>query len=277
MIKKILISQDGSPNSKAVLECGIWLAGRFDAALTGLHVVDIVALEGPIFHDLSGSLGFEPFLNFSSRMKELLETNGRSVLEMFDGECKKAGVNYDSSLLTGIVPKQICERARLADLVVLGRRGVNASFEYVLLGSVVEGVIRRSSKPVLIVPETFTVPTKPLVAFDKSLNAGKALRSAAEFAKVLATGLTVVTAATDGGGGEILKDAEDYLKPYEIEVDFVCLKGEDPSVIEKYYLGNGCDMLFIGATHHTRLVEMVLGSTAEHLLRKLSTLVFLER
>jgi nucleotide-binding universal stress UspA family protein len=199
LIKKILVPQDGSPNAWAALECGIWLAGKFEAGLVGLNVVDIVALEGPFLHDVSGSLGFEPFLNFSTKMKEALEANGRTVLNNFAEECRKAGIGCETQLAFGIVVNEICEKARLADLVVMGRRGIHARFEYGLLGSVTEGVIRKSHGPVLIVPERFKVPSKPLLAFDGSVNATKTMHSAAEFSKTLALPLTVLTVTKKRG------------------------------------------------------------------------------
>ena len=69
MIKNILVALDGSDYSNIAVKYGIWLAKNFGAKLSGLHAVDIVLLEGPFLHDLSGSVGFEPFLNFSSRMR----------------------------------------------------------------------------------------------------------------------------------------------------------------------------------------------------------------
>ena len=70
MFKNILIPLDSSQYSKVSVEYGTWLAKKFNGKLIGQHVIDIVTLEGPFFHDLSGSLGFEPYLNFSLKMKE---------------------------------------------------------------------------------------------------------------------------------------------------------------------------------------------------------------
>jgi nucleotide-binding universal stress UspA family protein len=264
LIKKILVPQDGSPNAWAALECGIWLAGKFDSDLVGLNVVDIVALEGPFLHDVSGSLGFEPFLNFSTKMKEALEANGRSVLNNFTEECRKVGIRCETHLAFGIVVNEICEKARLADLVVMGRRGVHARFE-------------KSQGPVLIVPERFKVPSRPLLAFDGSANATKTMHSAAEFSKTLALPLTVLTVTKKKEGKAILKDAEDYLRPYGIEAKFLSIEDETPVGIEKFYEENNHDLLFMGVSRHSRVVEMVLGSTTEHVMRAVEGPFFLER
>ncbi|MCC6501815.1 MAG: universal stress protein [Deltaproteobacteria bacterium] len=277
MIKNILVPQDGSPYSKAALDYSIWLAKKFGAGLKGLFVIDTVALEGPFLHDLSGSLGFEPFLNFSAKMREALEERGKTILTAFDEACAAKGVASESMTSVGIVAGEICDRAKVADLVVVGRRGVNAQFEYDMLGSTTESVMRRSPKPVLVVPEKFTEPKKPLLAYDGSPNASKAMRSAAEWAKTLGLPLTVLTVSSSGGEAALLDEARKYLAPYNIEAKFVHQQGDAPVVIESYYKDNDHDLLFMGTSHHSRIVEMVLGSTTEHVLRAVEGPVFLER
>lgn len=277
MIKNILVAQDGSAYGKAALDYSMWLAKKFGAGLTGLHVVDIVSLEGPFLHDLSGSLGFEPFLNFSTRMREALEARGKTILSTFEEACRDNKAECETKISFGIVAGEICDRAKVADLVVLGRRGVNARFEYGLLGSTTEAVLRRSPKPVLVVPEKFTEPKSPLLAYDGSPNASKAMHSAAEWAKTLNLPLTVVTASATGEEDDLLEEARQYLKPYGIETSFKSLKGDAPIVIEAYYKDKGHDLLFMGTSHHSRIVEMVLGSTTEHVMRTVAGPFFLER
>lgn len=276
MIKNILVPQDGSPYGKSALDYALWLAKRFGAGLTGLHVVDVVALEGPFLHDISGALGFEPFLNFSTRMRESLEARGNNLLGSFEEACKEAGLACETALASGIVANEICDRAKVADLVVVGRRGLNARFDYGLLGSTTESVIRRSPKPVFVVPETFAVPEKPLLAYDGSPNASRAMHSAAEWAKALGLGLTVLT-VSESENDPVLAEARKYLKPYGIEAEFVHRDGDPPVVIESFFRDNGHDLLFMGTSHHSRLVEMVLGSTTEHVMRSVDGPFFLER
>lgn len=277
MIKKILIPQDGSAYGKSALDYSIWLSNKFGAALIGIHVVDVVSLEGPFLHDISGSLGFEPFLNFSTKMREALEARGKTILNAFEAACASTGAECETQISFGIVPNEICDKAKLADIVIMGRRGVNAQFEYGLLGSTTESVLRRSPKPVLIVPDEFREPKSPLLAYDGSPNASRAMHSAAEWAKTLNLPLTVLTVSATGEEDSLLNDAKSYLKPYGLQTSFVHKKGDPPIEIEKYYKENGHDLLFMGTSHHSRLVEMVLGSTTEHVMRMVEGPFFLER
>lgn len=277
MIKKILVAADGSDYGKSSMDYAFWLARRLDASVMAVHVVDIVSFEGSFLHDISGALGFEPFLNFSSRMKDILEERGRSILSGFEEAASEAGLEPESDLLFGVVTNEICEKAKLADLVVMGRRGVNAQFEYGLLGSATEGVIRKSPKPVLVVPREFTEPKKPLLAFDGSPNASKAMHSAAEWAKALGLPISVIHVSRTEGEDSVIKDAEDYLSTYGLDVTYASVVDESPRGIENYYNENGHDLLFMGTSHHSRIVEMVLGSTTEHVVRSVKGPFFLER
>lgn len=278
MIKNILIPQDGSAYAKSSLECGIWLARNFGASVEGLYVVDIVSLEGPFLHDISGSLGFEPYLNFSTKMREVLEDRGKNLLEAFAASCDASGVAHSEFKAYGIIAGEICSRGATSDIIIMGKRGVNAMFEYNMLGSTTESVLRKSPKPVLIVPEVFNVPRKPLLAYDGSPSASRAMHSAAVWAKTLRLPLTVVTVSDASERVSVLAGAEAYFKPYDVDVKFVHLSGDGVSkAIEDYYRENGHDLLFMGAFHHSRLVEMVLGSTTEHVMRNVEGPFYLER
>ena len=277
MFKNILIPQDGSKHSRAALSYGIWLAGKFDAKVIGLYVVDVVAMEGPFLHDLSGSLGFEPFLNFSTKMREILESKGQGILKEFAETCQREKVAYDSIQDFGIVTNAICERAKTADIIIMGRRGINIQFEYGLLGSTTEGVIRKSPKPVIIVPDEYREIKKPLLAYDGSFTASRAMHSAAEFVKTLKLPLSVLTVSKDKNGETLLNEAKEYLKPYNILPQFISIKGDALQEIVRYYKENNHDLLFMGATSHSRIVEMVLGSTTEYVMRSVNGPIFLER
>ncbi|MBI5234860.1 MAG: universal stress protein [Deltaproteobacteria bacterium] len=281
MIKEILVPHDGSDHSASALQYALSFAKALNADVTGLYVVDIVALEGPFLHDMSGSLGFEPYLNLSDKMRSALEARGALVLEGFVSECKKAGVGFKTQVSSGVVANEICGAARLSDLVVMGNRGVNAKFDYGLLGSVTEAVVHKSPVPVCVVPGVFRPVKNPLLAYDGSVGACQALRSSAEIVKRLSLPLTVLTVvaadAVAGEGEALLKEAEDYLKPYDIKAEFARAKGEAAEAIADYYKEHSHDLIFMGASSRSKLVKLALGSVAEQVLRSVDGPFFMQR
>jgi nucleotide-binding universal stress UspA family protein len=278
MIKTILVGVDGSEHARAATRYALWLGERLGATVVGLHVVDIVSIEGSFFHDVSGSLGFEPYLDFSSKMREVLHERGKGLLQEFSDQASKSGVRSDTILVMGIVANEIAEQARTADLVVIGHRGVNEKFSTGLLGSTAESVTRKCPRPVFISPAEFHPISRPVLAYDGSQRAAAAMHAAAEFCASLSLPLTVLTVAKDRDSGErILHDARKYLAPYNLQSDCVVQSGNGPEQIVAYLRQQGFDLLLIGAYGHSRIIEMVLGSTTEYVLRNSSCPVFLNR
>jgi nucleotide-binding universal stress UspA family protein len=278
MIKTILVGLDGSEHARTAIEYALWLATRLKGVVVGLHVIDIVSIEGSFFHDISGSLGFEPYLDFSSKMREALQERGRTVLEQFVAMCAERGVRADSQLATGVIANEICEQARTADLVIVGHRGVNERFSTGLLGGTTESVTRKCPKPVLVSPLAFRPITRPLLAYDGSQRAASAMHEAAELAGALGLPLTVLHVGKDDAAGHrVVDEARRYLATHRVEAEYVTRGGYANETILEVMEEGQHDLLLIGAYGHSRIIEMVLGSTTEYVLRNAAAPVFLCR
>ncbi len=280
MIKSILVTLDGSEHSQTAARYGCWLAERLQATVVGMHVIDVVSIEGSgaFLHDVSGSLGFEPYLDFSSKMREALQERGRVLLEQFLALCGEHGIRADTHLATGIVANEICEQARTADLVVVGHRGVNERFSTGLLGGTTESVTRKCPKPLLVSPMQFQPIGRPLLAYDGSQRAAAAMHEAAELAVALRLPLTVLHVGKDeGSAARVVDEARRYLASHRLEAEYVVRPGHANEVILDVLGEGGHDLLVIGAYGHSRIIEMVLGSTTEYVLRNAPVPLFLCR
>jgi nucleotide-binding universal stress UspA family protein len=237
-----------------------------------------VSIEGTFFHDISGSLGFEPYLDFSSKMREVLEQRGKAMLEEFSLRCREQGIRHETFLDMGIIANEICERSRVADLVVLGHRGINEEFSTGLLGSTADSVTRNCPRPVFVSTKKFKAIERPLLAYDGSQRASAAMESAAEFCTQLHLPLAVLHVPKETRMADrVLQEARSYLTSYDIDVHYETGKGYPEQKIVEYLLNFDYDILFIGAYGHRRIIEMVLGSTTEYVLRKTPCPVFLNR
>jgi nucleotide-binding universal stress UspA family protein len=278
VFKNILVGIDASEHARNTQAYAFYLARRFDATVTGLHVVDIVSIEGPFLHDISGSFGLEPYLDLSFKMREALTARGNALLETFANDARGENLRVETILDLGIVANVICERARSADLLSIGHRGINERFSTGLLGSTAESVTRKCARPVLISPMAFREPRRAVLAYDASERASNAMRHAAEFCGELKIPLTVVTVARDAKIGErSLKEARGYFRAHSGQVDYELLSGHVHEALVAYLKDSDADLLFIGAYGHSRIIEMVLGSTTEYVLRNVSCPVFLSR
>jgi nucleotide-binding universal stress UspA family protein len=179
----------------------------------------------------------------------------------------------------GVVANEIAEQAKTADLVVIGHRGVNERFSTGLLGSTAESVTRKSPKPVFACTLAFAPCTAPLLAYDGSQRASAAMQAAAEFCTTMQLPLTVLTVNKDEAAGRrVLAEAESYLRAYRLAITYELQQtGNAPERIANFIKERRHDLLFIGAYGHSRIIEMVLGSTTEYVLRNSNCPVFLNR
>lgn len=104
------------------------------------------------------------------------------------------------------------------------------------------------------------------------------MESAAEFCTRLDLPLTVLYILKEERTAEkVLGEARSYLSSYGIQVKYEIEKGYPEQKIVDYLMNFNIDLLFIGAHGHRRIIELVLGSTTEYVLRKTSCPVFLNR
>ncbi len=268
MIKHILVSIDGSANSDTALTYGIYLSKKLNAALHIQHVIDVVFLENPFLHDLSGAMGFEPFMDFSGKVNDILRQRGNQILSDAAAVCKNAAIECKTYLDTGIVTKEICDREKLVDLVIIGQKGVNSQFDRKILGSTTEGLTRRLTKPLFISPEQFKELSRILLAYDDSNAAKKAMEFSVGFCKDMNLPLSIVNVTKDETASmTILNSVKSYVEPYGIVFDTAIKTGNTEKVLKSMLDDAAYDLLIMGAHGHSRIVEFVLGSTAEYVIR----------
>jgi nucleotide-binding universal stress UspA family protein len=168
MNNTVIACVDGSPSTRAVCEYAAWAAALLDSPLSLLHVLEKDA--HPAVSDLTGSIGIDSQAHLT---EELVKVEGeRSRLLMAQGKAILAGcaelLNDAGHADVQLLQKHGALDEILADLgdvrlMVLGRRGTQNP-----VGSHLERIIRLQKKPVLIVPEAYSTPTKVMFAYDGS-------------------------------------------------------------------------------------------------------------
>lgn len=143
MYKHILVAVDGSETSNLALQEAIRLAKDQHSMLRLLHVVDMTmaysVIEAPTVIEYQNALKVE----------------GQKLLADCSESARAAGIEFDSKLSVALgahIYDLIEKEAKgwPADLIVIGTHG-RKGIRRLLLGSVAEGLIRVSSKPVLLI------------------------------------------------------------------------------------------------------------------------------
>jgi nucleotide-binding universal stress UspA family protein len=278
MLKSFLVAVDGSAYSAAAVGYAVALARREEARITLLHVIDVVSLEGPFLADLSGIVGVVPYLDLQQQVREALLEKGKVILEGHAETVRAAGLGCATRIETGVVSRVICEASATHDAIVVGRRGEHATWSGFLLGSTVEEVVRGCAKPVLVTPQALRPVTRILAAYDGSRTANRALGVAATFAAGLDLPLVVVCVSTDEREGRrTLDEAEAYLEPHRLRTKAVLETGAPVDGIIQVAQREACDLVIMGAWGHSRVRELILGSTTDGILRSAEVPLLLYR
>lgn len=278
MFKNILVPVDGSDFGLSQAAHAIEIAKAYGAKVTALFVVDIKIVEGPMLRDLSFLSETLTNFEYHDEVKSSLEEKGAAALEKVRAACDAATVPCECRIVPGMVPNAIAEWARLADIVVIGKRGENASFGGEFLGSVTEMATRLSNKPVMVVEEAPRRIGKVLFAYDGSASANKALATLADIVANLGVKAAVVTVADDEGEGKaLLAEASSYLANYGVTVAEILKSGDAVERIISTADEWGADLVLMGAYGHSMIQQMVLGSTTTLLIRAARTPVLLYR
>ena len=276
MIKRILVPTDGSEAAAIGIRYAVALARRCDATLCGLHVVDVKLLEGPFLRDLSASLGTAPYVNYQGNVALILEERGRAALAAFEQLCAAAGVPCETALATGVVVREIVEHSSLVDLVVMGRSGEHTAWLEGLLGSTTDAVARRSRQPVLVTGRDVLGERGLLAAYDGSPQADNALKVAADLAVTWGSELHVLVVA-DAEDQELLDGARHYLQAHRVDAKWTIAGGDPRETIVSFAKDCGAELLFMGAFGHSKVRELVLGSTTAHVITHAPCPVMLTR
>jgi nucleotide-binding universal stress UspA family protein len=280
MVRNILIPTDGSDYGKTAIAYGIYFAGKLDIQLTGLHVLDVRLLQGPVFTDISGSIGLPPYQEFLPAIESSLDAKAESILKEFREQCAAADIHPETKKVTGVIDETIIEEGRkCCDWILLAQRGEHFHIDGgAILGSTAQAVVRHSGKPVLVTPEHFREIKSMALAYDGSAPAQNALKLAAELSARAAWPLTVVIITDDQPlGAKLSEKAKEFLKTTLVDYTILILKGKEDKELLKFTREGAVDLLAMGAYGHNRLREMLVGSTTSAVIRKSAIPVLLTR
>ena len=280
MVKSILIPTDGSDYGKTAIAYGISIARKLDAQLTGLHVVDIRLMQGPVFTDISGSVGLPPYQELLPVIESGLEAKAETILTEFREQCEAAGLHPETKKAVGVIDQTIVEEGRrCCDWVLLAQRGEHFHLGGgAILGSTAQSVVRRSGKPVLVTPEHFREIKTMALAYDGSVPADNALKLAAQLSQQAGWPLSVVIITDDEAvGAKLSQKARDLLAPLAVDGTVIIRKGKEDKELLRFIREGSTDLLVMGAYGHNRLREVLLGSTTSSVIRKSTIPVLLTR
>jgi nucleotide-binding universal stress UspA family protein len=187
--------------------------------------------------------------------------------------------------LSGPLVERICERARYADLVIVGQEPTEASAERNPL-SLAEGIVHSSGRPILVTPDNaqgLRVPKQILIAWDGSREAVRAVHDAIPLLRSAdVVEIVVANSEREHIPEDVAKGTEliDHLAYHGIKIDesnVVRLHQKEPSAILDHLRSSAFDLLVMGAYSHPAWREFLFGGTTFAAVRNASAPILLSR
>ena len=287
-IRRILYPTDFSDTAKQALRHALFLAEQFEAELHMLHAI-ILHESDP--RDPDGHFP-EPseilnqlFQIADSEMAEIVRQNESKTFTL--QEAKVRGYSAGEVILQYVDEHDI-------DLVVMGTHGRRGPAR-LFLGSVAEEVVRHAQCPVLTLreqetPDSIEAVQRILVPVDFSPYSKEALSYAKEVAALYGAGLQVLHTIeepaypyfyTPGGTFSPVEQLEALREKAESALDELLKETAGPAVPAERYVATGrpaseiarfaeerdSDMVVIATHGLTGLERLLVGSTAEQVVR----------
>ena len=280
MYKSILLGTDGSSAAEVAADYAIWFANQLGARLRVLYITDIRLLEGPWMSDLSGAVGAQPYVALVPQIQKFQRDKAAMILAAAEKRCDDAHVTCETAHETGGLVQVLLDYEQRTDLVVLGQRGEHARWSGGMLGSSVERMVRASIKPCLVTPEKFQPIGHLLLAYDGSIESGKALQAGIDLVLALGARVTIITVCqseTEESASKVLNDAVQLARGHGLKPQAQLVHGNAEAEILNHCEKIEATLIVMGAYGHTRIRELILGSTTSHVMRKAPVPVLLVR
>lgn len=281
----VLAAIDASVYTESVCHYAAWAAARLDAPLEYLHVLDRHP-EATSVADFSGNLELgarekllQGLVAVDESRGKLGQERGRLLLQQAKGIATGLhGIPAETKMRHGSLVDTLTELESDVRLFVLGKRGEHANFASGHLGGELERVVRAVHRPLLVASRQFAEVNRVLIAFDGSPTSRKGVEIVA--ASPLFRGLDVrlmMVGESSEQASKHMKWAMDELLYAGFKPTSAILPGVAEQVIAEYVRDEGVDLLVMGAYGHSRIRQLIVGSTTTTMLRTCHVPVLLLR
>jgi nucleotide-binding universal stress UspA family protein len=238
----ILVPVDGREQGWFALNQALGIARREGGRLLGLHLVPNEADEtSPAVQQIKAE---------------------------FNGRCAQAGIPGQLAVEAGSVADKISDRARWVDLVVIRLVYPPAAQPIARLGSGLRTIIRQADCPLLFVPRDFVYPLdRLLLAYDGSPKAQEALYIATYMASRWQVSLAVVIVLNGRVTEATVRTAQEYLHSHQVEATILKKTGPVVEAILTAAEKSDSNVIIMGGYGYNPVMELVLGSAVDEVLR----------
>lgn len=282
---RVLAAIDASGYTDSVSHWAAWAAARLAAPLEYLHVLDRHP-EAASIADFSGNLALDArekllqdLIAVDESRSRLGQERGRLLLQGAKAIAAEAhGVAAGTRLRHGSLVDTLTELEADVRLFVLGKRGEHADVAKGHLGGQLERVVRAVHRPLLVASREFSPVARVLIAFDGSPTTRKGVEmvAASPLFRGLEVHLVMAGAANDANSAQ-MRWAVECLAMAGFSAHGEFRAGEAEVAIADYVRDARIELLVMGAYGHSRIRQLIVGSTTTSMLRTCHVPVLLLR
>jgi len=260
---------DGSVYSNSVVDHAAWAANRLNKDVVLLHVIGRRGV-GNDTANLSGNIGLgartsllEELSEHDARASKLAQKRGRLILDDASEKLQTAGVEHVTTRMrNGELVESVTSSEATVDLILIGKRGEGADFDKLHPGSNLERVARSCSKPIIVASRAYKPVDRVLVAFDGGASCGRAIDFIASEKLLTNLPIKLLMVGDDNAvPKKSLEEAANKLQRAGHPVTTEILPGITEEVIAAAVEKESHDLLVMGAYGHSRIRNMIIGST----------------
>jgi nucleotide-binding universal stress UspA family protein len=274
----ILVADDNSSTARAAANAAFKIACSQNLAIRGIYVVEeALALdtyanyhaELPVVGTTSDGRSREP--RSRAELMHWFENQGKAALNWLEETGADAGVQVSTKLLAGGVSELVLRDAANARLLAIGRRGHGHQNDSDSLGHNFRKIAHHAHRPMLVGGSETPSLHRLMLGYHGLAHADEALAWASRLQHALSAEVIVLNVCEKA---EYCQDAigldEIRTRLTQSDLDgyrFVTGQGRPAAELAATAEANDVDLIIVGRYRHQALVEWLVGSTVDELLR----------
>jgi nucleotide-binding universal stress UspA family protein len=245
LFNNLIVALDDSPTAWQALDQALILAALEDSTIHAVHI--------------------HPE-NTSKK-----QPDHSSLEDIYNSHCSKAGLSkFGFFVASGEISKVLCDHARFADIILLPLNHPPGNEPIKRLSSGIISLIRNCSVPILTVPASPTPLKTILLAYDGSLKAKEALFIAAYFGSQHEATIKILTSAVGTADpNAIQEEARIYLSRFPLKAHYLTSTVPVSEQISLLQQDEIIDLILIGGYSGNTLIDVMLGSTVDRVMREI--------
>ena len=240
LIQDILVPIDGEQGGWLAIQQAIQIAERENAAIHAIHVTN----------------------------QESNEIDAESLHTTYDQLFNHRSLTHDLVITQGNIADSICSRSRYIDLVVLNLRFPPGPLPLDRLTSGFHELVQKCPRPILAIPQKTSPLTKALLAYAAGPKSNEALFMASYLAQKWNIGLTVLSVEDNRNQAKRnLAIVKKHLTYRKIQAQYIEGTAPVASTVLTTAEKHGCDFIITGGYGYNPLIEIMVGSVVDEILR----------